>query len=282
MIAWLVLTALSAQRADCPVQLEASVLDGSTLSAAEFRQALSAELAREVVLEGAPQCDQVAIVVDVGVVTLTVRARGSHEQKRLLTRTGNTQVVRESVLLAAGLLRAQLEAHLRGLPAVAAPAPSLPPVEETKPAAVPAWWVNGSGALGLTAMGLLLSGLELQGQRRFGLVRAGLAVSYSMGIETNKPSSRFQLFPEAGIYGGPGPLRLGLFVGAGPLFMREPSVGDSDNFQVLFAFRPRVVIAVAVASELDVQLGCGFTLALDASNLPRGLLYGSVGAGYGF
>ena len=124
---------------------------------------------------------------------------------------------------------------------------------------------------------------ELQGQRRFGLLRAGLAVSYSLSVEANQPSSRLQVFPEAGIYGGPSLLRLGLFLGIGPLFIREPLVvDDAGGFQVLLAFRPRVSVAVALTPELDLQLGCGFTLALDAGNLPRHFLYGSLGVGYGF
>lgn len=275
-----VLTVLSAQATPCPVQLDAAILDSSALTGDEFRDALKAELGRDVVLGREAHCDQVAIAVDVGVVTITVRARGSDGNKRLLTRSPTTQVVRESVLLAAGLLRGQLDEHLRELVPVPAPPPA-PAVEQPAEIETPRWWVNAGGTFGITGMGIVVAGIEAQGQRRFGWVRAGLAVSYTLGIESRQPSSRFQVFPEAGVYGGPARLRLGLFLGLGALLFHEEDARPQSTVHAALAFRPRVSIAVSLSPDLDLQLGGGITLALDPGGLPRHFLFGALGIAYG-
>lgn len=283
MVWWVVLAVLSAEPAPCPVELDVTVLEPSAPSPEAFRQALQAELGRDVVLARAAQCDQVAIAIDVGVVTITVRGRESEEQKRVLVRAADTQVVRESVLLAAGLLRSQLAEHLRNLAAASIPPPSPAPVTQAPLSAPPAWWINVNGLLGITAMGIIATGFEAAGQRKLGVVRLGLSASYTFAVEGGRTSSRVQLFPEIGAYGGPWRARFGLFLGAGPLIMHEldGSGADVDTYVVLFAFRPRVVFAVSILPEVDLQLTGGLTLAKDSRALPRDFLYGALALSYG-
>jgi hypothetical protein len=265
----------------CPVELAVQVLTSEPLEPEQFRSALSAELGRPVTLEVRAQCDGVAVVVDVGVVTITVRAAGLDGRKRVLPRKADTAVVQERVWLAAGLLRKQLEAHTAELAAVALPAPAAhTPAAAPRPA--PQWWFDIQGTSGILARGFILAGFEAGAHwsDASGLFHVGLAAGFAQSVVANEPSTRWQLMPEVGVHGGPGRFRLGVLVGAGLLVAREPTLGDA-GFTGFAALRARGLVGVTLSRGVELALTGGIVLASDASALPRSAVWGGLSVSFG-
>lgn len=282
--AWVFLVALSLGPTpdECPVGLEVTVLDAGAVSPEDLRQSLQAELRRPVQLGAAGACDLVSLIVDVGVVTIRARARGEREGTRLLPRTPQTSTVQEATWLAAGLLRSQLEAHLRGLADSSPPPPPPSPEPEPKPAdtSIRRWWVDVATVVGTPARANLSLGLELGGHFSSDLFRVGLAAMHSQGVQAPEVAVRWQVLAEAGLHGEPGRLRLALLFGAGLLAAKEPR--PSDPFELAAALRPRALLGFALTPKLELSATGGVVFAVGAAAFPLHFFFGALNLSYGF